>query len=597
MNSSKIRNISIIAHIDHGKTTLTDQLMLATNTITPREFHERLLDSNPIEQERGITIKLAPVRMKYLLGQDEYVINLIDTPGHVDFGYEVSRSLAACEGAVLLVDATQGIQAQTLSNLEKARALGLKLIVALNKIDLPSADPDQVALDVISHFEVDPDDIIQISAKTGQNVDLLFRTIIDKIPSPQGQPDQPLRGLVFNSVFHSHKGVIAFTRVVEGSVKVGDTLKLMAGGVEFEVKETGYFAPTMTTCAQLELGQVGYIATGLKKVAQVKAGDTVTTLTSTTAVKPLTGYKEPQPMVFMDIFPVEGKDFYSLKDAVEKLALNDASLEFSPVSSMALGKGFRMGFLGVLHAEIVLERINREYGLELIPTTPTVVYKLEKVGGQKYEIKNPSELPDPSEIQSIYEPIASVTIYTPETYLGAVMQLSIEARGDLINQTYLGNRVKLEYLIPLSELITYFFDSLKSVSQGYASLEYELFDYQEADAVKLTVLVNKEPIEALCQIVIRSKARQIGKRIVARLKDTIPRQLFNIPIQAAVGGEVVAREDLKAFRKDVTAKLYGGDITRRKKLLEKQKKGKAKRSQFARVEIPQEAYMAVLKQG
>lgn len=601
MLPSHIRNISIIAHIDHGKTTLTDRLMMATNTITKREFKERLLDSNPIEQERGITIKLAPVRMTYQHQGQDYTINLIDTPGHVDFGYEVSRSLAACEGAVLLVDATQGIQAQTLSNLTKAQDLGLKLIVALNKIDLPASDPQGVKADLINTLDIPESDIIEVSAKTGQNVDLLFERIITKIPPPAVNRNQPLRALVFNSVYHPHKGVIAFVKVTDGFIK-DQPLALFSNQEHIDPKEVGVFSPTMRQTKELEAGQVGYIATGLKQVKFVKAGDTVTQPELLGQIKPLPGYKEPQPVVFMDLFPLDGKDFPLLEEAIDKVALNDAALQYTRASSQALGKGFRVGFLGALHAEIVLERVRREYNLELIPTAPTVVYQVTTTGGETLEINNPSQLPEPHEISQIKEPVARITIYTPETYLGAIMGLLNDHRADLIDQTHIGIRVKLEYLIPLSELIINFYDQLKSASQGYASLEYEPFEYQAVDAVKLTILINKEPIEALSQIVVASKAMSLGKRMVAKLKDSIPRQNFEIPIQAVLGssgpggtGQVIARETVKAFRKDVTAKLYGGDITRRRKLLEKQKKGKKLRSQFARVEIPQEAYLSVLK--
>lgn len=591
------RNISIIAHIDHGKTTLTDRLMLATNTITPREFKERLLDSNPIEQERGITINLAPVTMTYAHQGTDYTINLIDTPGHVDFSYEVSRSLAACEGAVLLVDATQGIQAQTLSNLDKALQLDLKIIVALNKVDLDSAQVESVTQDIVDSLNIDPEMIVPVSAKTGLNVDQLFQKIIEVIPAPQVKTEDRFKALIFNSVYHPHKGVIAFSKVVSGSLKVGQQVGLLSNKVVFEAREVGKFAPSMKEMKLLEPGQVGYLATGLKEVSQVKAGDTLVLEEDLNSATKLAGYKEPQPMVYMDLFPTEGEDFETLKDSIEKIALNDAALQFYGVSSLALGKGFRVGFLGALHAEVILERIKREFGIDLIPTAPTVVYKVTKTDGEELEVKNPAQLPDPSQIKQINEPIALVTIFTPEDYLGAIMTLaSSDARGQLINQEYIGQRIKLEYLIPLSELIISFFDQLKSASQGYASLEYELFEYQEVDAVKLSILINKEPIEALAQVVVRHKAQQVGKKMVAKLKDAIPRQLFEVPIQAAIGGTIVARETVKAFRKDVTAKLYGGDITRRKKLLEKQKKGKATRASHAKVEIPQEAYLAVLKQ-
>lgn len=594
MDIARIRNLSIIAHIDHGKTTLTDRLMLATNTITQRQFRERLLDSNPIEQERGITIKLAPVRMHYSIDGRDYLINLIDTPGHVDFGYEVSRSLAACEGAVLLIDATQGIQAQTLSNFDKAQAQGLELVVALNKVDLPSADEQAVRKDVVESLGISEDKIISISAKTGHNIDALFNQIITRIPAPRGQKEKPLRALVFNSTFHPHLGVVAFVRVIDG-VLTQRELRLIAADQTFTPKEIGIFSPQMQAIDTIAAGEVGYIATGFKQVEYVRPGDTVTSTEHMTQVTPLPGYKEPQSMVFMDIYPVEGKEFDALKEGVEKIALNDASLQYLPTFSLALGKGFRVGFLGALHAEIVLERIKREFGVEVVPTAPTVVYKVKLTSGEEIEVNNPSDLPDPSLIEQVYEPVASVTIFTPESYIGGIMQLGADSRGDLLNQTYFGSRIKLEYLVPLSEIIINFFDQLKSVSQGYASLEYELFDYQPTEVVKLSILVNKEPVEALSQIVIKENAHQLGKRMVSKLKEAIPRQLFDIPVQAAIGGTVVARETIKAYRKDVTAKLYGGDITRRMKLLEKQKKGKAKRAAYAKADIPQEAYLSVLK--
>ncbi len=626
MNQSHIRNISIIAHIDHGKTTLTDRMLLATNTISARAFHDRLLDSNPIEQERGITIKLAPVTLRYQhpstdhqasnnppsqnqlptknvkiqncdleLSDSSFILNLIDTPGHVDFGYEVERSLAACEGAVLLVDATKGIQAQTLSNFYKAKKLNLKIIVAVNKIDLPAADIDTVSLDINESLGVPLSDIIPISAKSGHNVDQLFQDIITKIPPPHGQPQSPTRALVFNSVFHPHKGAIAFVRIVDGSISNQD-LTFMSSKFNLNPQEIGIFTPTMSPQNYLSTGQVGYVATGLKEVKHIKIGDTLTTTPPPPHLISLLGYKEPLPTVYLDLYPIEGKDFTLLTDAIGKLSLSDSSLEYSLTHSTALGKGYQVGFLGALHAEIVIERLLREFDLDLIPTAPTVIYQVETNSAEHLTVKTPSDLPDPSNINTIQEPIAAVTIYTPPEYLGSIMNLVTDHRGQLTNQTYIGSRVKLEYTIPLAELIINFYDRLKSVSSGYASLEYKLLHFQPVDAVKLSVLINHQPIEALSQIVIRHKARALGKSLVAKLKVAIPRQLFTIPIQAAVGGDIVARETIKAYRKDVTAKLYGGDITRRKKLLEKQKKGKAKRSQFAKVEIPQSAYLAVLKQ-
>jgi GTP-binding protein LepA len=601
-DQSQIRNISIIAHIDHGKTTLTDRLLMATNTITAREFHDRLLDSNPIEQERGITIKLAPVRLNYVFPeklQSEFpfknlTINLIDTPGHVDFGYEVSRSLAACEGAVLLVDATQGIQAQTLVNFEKAQKLNLSLVVALNKIDLPSADLEAVTRDLVENFHLEPDKIVPISAKTGQNLEQLFAHIARFIPAPSGIPSDPPKALVFNSLYHPHKGVIAFVKVVSGTIS-NQNLMFYSNSQSFTPKELGSFSPQMTPSQSLETGQVGYIATGFKDPKLVTVGDTITLNPPAVNFTPLPGYKQPQSVVYMDVFPVESQDHLFLEEAIGKLALNDAALTYSGTFSQALGKGFRMGFLGVLHAEIVLERIKREYNLDLIPTTPTVVYHVTTTKGEELVVKNPAELPDETYIKEIKEPLAQVKIFTPKNYLGAIMQLGSEHRGDLIEQHFFSDKIRLEYLLPLSELITHFYDQLKSVSQGYASLEYELFDYQPVDAVKLSILINKEPVEALSQIVVRSKAHETGKRVVTKLKTAIPRSLNEVVIQAAIGGTIVARETVKAYRKDVTAKLYGGDITRRMKLLDKQKKGKKYRSQFARVNIPQSAYLEVLK--
>lgn len=619
-----IRNISIIAHIDHGKTTLTDRMLLLTDSISKREFHDRLLDSNPIEQERGITIKLAPVTMTYqipnpkheitnnkqiqnsndksfgfrnsdfVFSGSKYTLNLIDTPGHVDFNYEVERSLAACEGAVLLIDATQGIQAQTLSNFYKAQKLGLKIIVVLNKIDLPAADTKLVSQDIADSLQLNPKEFIHVSAKTGLHVDQVFQKIIKKIPPPSGQASKPTRGFVFNSTFHPHKGAIAFIKVVDGSFSAQE-LMFVSSKLALDPQEIGIFTPQMKPLDTLQTGQVGYIATGLKDASKIKIGDTVTVFGNNT-ITPLPGYQEPLPTVYLDLYPLEGKDFPNLTDALEKLSLSDSSLEYNPTSSVALGKGYQVGFLGALHAEIVIERLKREYNLDLIPTAPTVIYKITLTNDQEQVIKNPSQLPNPSSIKSIQEPVASVTIYTPPEYLGGIMDLVTKHRGELQNQTYIGTRIKLEYLIPLAELIINFFDRLKSVSSGYASLEYEILDYQPVDAVKLQILINHEPIEALSQIVVKQKARELGKSMVSKLKNAIPRQLFTIPIQAAIGGDIIARETIKALRKDVTAKLYGGDITRRKKLLEKQKKGKRLRSQHAKVEIPQSAYLSVLRQ-
>jgi len=593
MNPNSIRNFSIIAHIDHGKTTLTDRLLLKTNTTSQRDFRDRMLDTNPIEQERGITIKLAPVRMKHLFKGKTYVLNLIDTPGHVDFSYEVSRSLAACEGAILLVDATQGIQAQTISNFQKAKDQKLRIIPVLNKIDLLNADPETVKLDLIESLQFSETEILSISAKTGQNIDQLLDSIITKLPPPKGVPTGDLQALVFNSLYHSHKGVIIFVRVVNGKL-TKENLHLLGTNTNFEPQEIGIFSPMMTPIDSLSAGEVGFIATGLKDISLAQVGDTVTK-SSSSKVNSLPGYKPPQLMVYMDFYPIDGKDFNLLLDALEKLKLNDAALKYSSTHSKALGNGFRVGFLGVFHAEIVQERLAREFDLNIIATAPSVKYKLKLTDGKETSIKSPSQLPDPSSIQLIKEPIVLISIFTPKQYLGAILQLCDDHRGKLENMDYFGDRIKLNYRLPLAEMIINFYDELKSVSSGFASIEYQISDYQPIDAVKLTILVNKEPVEALSQIVVREKAEEVGRFITKRLKEVIPRQLFEIPIQAAIGGKIIARETVKAFRKDVTAKLYGGDITRRKKLLEKQKKGKSKRKAFGKVELPQEAFLAVLK--
>jgi GTP-binding protein LepA len=597
-----IRNFSIVAHIDHGKTTLTDRLLLKTNTISEREFVERVMDSNPIEQERGITIKLAPVRMEYVLnealakrfGDSVAILNLIDTPGHVDFSYEVSRSLNAVEGVILLIDATQGIQAQTLSHYYAAREQNLTIIPVLNKVDLSNADADGVTLELMDLFGFEMEEIVQVSAKTGEGVEDLMQTILERIPAPKAQTDLPFRGLVFNSFYHSHLGVVTAIRVREGILHTDSPLKMMGTNASFEAIEIGVFEPGMKAVKRLAAGEVGYIATGLKDISLAHVGDTVTRANEG-ATSPLPGYRPPQLMVYMDFYPVDGDEYTELADALEKLKLNDAALQFSATHSPALGNGFRVGFLGVLHADIVRERLLREYRVELITTAPSVRYEVELTRGNKVIVKSAAELPDPSMIKTIFEPMAMMTIYTPKTYVGEVMGLTEEHRGALINVEYLGERAKLTYRIPLAEIIVTYFDELKSVSSGYASLTYDLSGYEPVDAVKLSILINKEVIEALSQIVVKEKALSMGKHMVNKLKDVIPRQLFVIPIQAAVGGTILARETIKPFRKDVTAKLYGGDATRRKKLLEKQKKGKKRRGEFGQVEIPHNAFMAVLK--
>lgn len=589
METTRIRNFSIIAHIDHGKTTLTDQLLRKTNTVTEREMQERMMDSNPIEKERGITIKLAPVRMQY----GAYQLNLIDTPGHVDFGYEVSRSLAACEGALLVVDATQGIQAQTLSNYEKARALGLTVIPVINKIDLPAADPDRIALDIMETFGLDESMIVKVSAKTGINMDGLLDAIVAHVPSPQGKTEDPLQVLVFTSLYHPHKGVIAYVRVVSGVLRK-ERLHSMNTAVDFVPVELGTFAPAMTPIEELRAGEVGYIASGLKDVKMLRVGDTITT-TQNGSLIALPGYKEPQPMVYMEFYPMDGDDYALLVDAMGKLALHDAALQYQATHSHALGNGLRVGFLGILHATIVQERLENEYNLELIATSPSVRYKIIMRSGEEVEIHTPIEYPDPGGISRVLEPITVSTIFTPKEYLGAVMRLCEAHRASLEGMEDHGMRVKVTYFLPLSELIVNFHDELKSVSSGFASLEYEMFDFQEVDAVKLDVLVHYEKIEALSQIVVRSQAEHIGRKLVKKLKEVIPKQNFEIAIQATIGGKVIAREDLSGYRKDVTAGMYGGDQTRKDKLLKKQAKGKKRMKEFGKVSLPQEAFLAVLE--
>lgn len=599
MSQTVTRNFSIIAHIDHGKTTLTDRLLEVTGTVNDRTRKERLMDSNPIEQERGITIKLAPVRMEYTPpGSDQtYTLNLIDTPGHVDFGYEVSRSLAAGEGAILLIDATQGIQAQTLANYEKAQQLRLKIIPVLNKVDLPSADVEQTTLECMESFGVEETDIISVSAKTGQNVEAVLQAVVDRVPAPTGHPENPLRALIFTSLYDEHKGVIAYVRVVDGQLAAKTNLRLMANDSTFSPIEIGVFKPDMVPVDRLSAGQVGYIATGLKELSHLKVGDTLT-LKNLEKGQPqpdrLPGYQEPIPMVFLQFYPVDPAEFVPLQDAVAKLQLHDASLQVAGVNSLALGSGLRIGFLGVLHAEVARERLEREFGLSLVATSPTVTYQVTTSAGDQLEIHSPSELPDPSLISQIREPMTKSVIFAPQEYVGAVMKLCQEHRGELVNSESRGLRTRLEYRLPLAEIIVSFFDKLKSVSSGYASLEYKIASFEPVEAVKLDILINKEPVEALSSIVVRDQAELVGRAIVAKLKEVLPRQMFEVPVQAAIGGTVVARETIKAFRKDVTAKLYGGDVTRRKKLLAKQAKGKKKMKAIGKVELPQEAFMAVL---
>jgi GTP-binding protein LepA len=585
-----IRNFSIIAHIDHGKTTLTDRFLAATGTVSSQDFKERIMDSNPIEQERGITIKLAPVRMHY----KDYIFNLIDTPGHVDFGYEVSRSLAACEGVILLIDATQGIQAQTLTNFEKAKQLDLQIIPVLNKIDLPSVNKEEVVLECMETFGVEEEEILAVSAKTGEGVPELLEAIITRIPAPAPSTSDKLKGMVLTSKFDQHKGAIAYVRVIDG-ILTREKLAMVATGESFLPVEVGFFTPQMKSTEHIKAGEVGYVATGLKDISNLRVGDTITQAKNKDVVKPLAGFKLPTPMVYMEIYPIDGDEFTLLQDAMEKLALHDSSLVYAGTHSVALGNGLRVGFLGILHAEIVLERLKREFTLDLIATAPTVTYKITDNTGMETEIHTPAEMPDPSQIRKIKEPITHSVIFTPERYYGSIMQLIRDRRGDLKSVKNVGVRMRVSATIPLAEIITDFHDTLKSITSGFASLEYELTGYQEVEAVKIDILLNKEPVDALSMITVKERADQEGKRLVKKLKEVVPRQMFELPIQAAIGGKVIARETIKAFRKDVTAKLYGGDVTRRQKLLKKQAKGKKRMKQFGKVELNQEAFLAVLK--
>lgn len=595
--NSSIRNFSIIAHIDHGKTTLTDAFLRLTHTIDDLNVQERIMDSNPIEQERGITIKLAPARMEYTSkkhGNQKFILNLIDTPGHVDFGYEVSRSLAACEGVLLVVDATQGIQAQTLSNFEQAKALGLVVIPVMNKIDLPSAEPERVALEVMELCNCDESDIIMVSAKTGHNVEAVLEAIIDKIPAPFGDATKELRALLITSHFDTHRGAIALVRVVDGVLKK-EKLGFTTSSASFNPVEIGIFVPVMQPRQELVAGEVGYVATGLKDIKSLKIGDTLTTFSKRDMVEPLPGYKEPLPMVFMEVYPTDPAEFTFLQDAMDKLALRDAALKSSGTHSQALGSGLRIGFLGILHAEIVIERLKREFDLDLIATVPSVTYELTMQNGEEMIVQTPAEMPDPSLIREIREPITLVKILAPQEQMSSIINLCRERRGEFVDNTHVGNRVSIVCKVPLAELITDFHDTLKSLSSGYASMEYEVLNFVPVDAVKITIMLNREPVDPLSFITVRERAEAEGRRVVAKLKDVIPRQMFELPIQAAIGGTVVARETVKAFRKDVTAKLYGGDVTRRKKLLAKQAKGKKRMKKFGKVELNQDTFMAVLK--
>ena len=597
IDQSKIRNFCIIAHIDHGKSTLADRIIEKTGLLTSREMQEQVLDNMDLERERGITIKSQAVRTVYRAEDgEEYIFNLIDTPGHVDFNYEVSRALAACDGAILVVDAAQGIEAQTLANVYLALDHDLEVFPVINKIDLPSADPDHVAEEIEDVIGIEAEDAPRISAKVGLNIEDVLEAIVKKIPAPKGDKNDPLKALIFDSVYDSYRGVIVFVRIKEGSVKKGDTIQMMATGAVQDVVEVGYFgAGQFIQCDELSAGMVGYITASIKNVKDTRVGDTVT-LKNNPCQEALPGYKKVTPMVYCGLYPADGAKYNDLRDALEKLQLNDASLFYEPETSLALGFGFRCGFLGLLHLEIIQERLEREYNLDLVTTAPGVVYKVFKTNGEVIELTNPSNLPDPSEIEHMEEPIVSAEIMVTKDYVGAIMTLCQERRGVYLGMEYIEeSRAVLRYDLPLNEIIYDFFDALKSRSKGYASLDYELKGYQTSSLCKLDMLINKQTVDALSFIVHSDSAYERGRKMCEKLKEEIPRHLFEIPIQAAVGGKVIARETVKAMRKDVLAKCYGGDISRKRKLLEKQKEGKKRMRQIGNVEIPQKAFMSVLK--
>ena len=597
VDQSKIRNFCIIAHIDHGKSTLADRIIEKTGLLTEREMQSQVLDNMDLERERGITIKSQAVRIVYQAKDgEEYIFNLIDTPGHVDFNYEVSRSLAACDGAILVVDAAQGIEAQTLANVYLALDHDLDVFPVINKIDLPSAEPDRVKNEIEDVIGIEAQDAPLISAKMGLNIEEVLEKIVEKIPAPAGDAQAPLQALIFDSVYDSYKGVIVFCRIKEGSVKKGTKIRMMATGAVEEVVEVGYFgAGQFLPCDELSAGMVGYITASIKNVKDTRVGDTITDDENPCA-EPLPGYKKVNPMVYCGVYPADGSKYQDLRDALDKLQLNDASLQFEPETSVALGFGFRCGFLGLLHLEIIQERLEREYNLDLVTTAPGVVYKVHKTNGEMMDLTNPSNLPDPSEIEYMEEPMVKAEIMVTTDFIGPIMDLCQERRGQYQGMEYMETtRALLKYHLPLNEIIYDFFDALKSRSRGYASFDYEMLGYERSDLVKLDILVNKEEVDALSFIVIEGSAYERGRKMCEKLKEEIPRQLFEIPIQAAIGSKIIARETVKAMRKDVLAKCYGGDISRKRKLLEKQKEGKKRMRQVGNVEIPQKAFMSVLK--
>ncbi len=591
-----IRNFSIIAHIDHGKSTLADRILEYTEIISDREKKEQYLDKMDLERERGITIKAQTVRIPYTHSDgQEYILNLIDTPGHVDFGYEVSRSLAACDGALLVVDATQGVEAQTLANVYLALDHDHEIIPVLNKIDLPSADIERVKEDIEETIGLDCSEAVAVSAKSGLNIDQVLKAIVEKLPSPEGDPNAPLKALIFDSWYDSYQGVVIVFRVMEGSLKKGDMVLCMATGKEYEIVRLGVFSPEARDIASLSVGEVGFLCANIKELGDAKVGDTIT-LAKDPAAEPIPGFKEVKPMVFCGLYPSDAADYENLKSALEKLQLNDAAFSFEPETSQALGFGFRSGFLGLLHMEIIQERLEREFNIDLIATAPSVIYQVDTVDGKSDRIDNPAKMPDPTKIAALYEPFVRIDIHVPNEYVGNVLKLCEEKRGIQKNMGYITQtRVVITYEMPFAEIVYDFFDRLKSGTRGYASMDYEPLDYRESDLVKLDILLNGEPVDALSVIVHRIKAAHYGRGLAVKLKKTIPRQLFQVAIQAAIGQKIIARETISAFRKDVTAKCYGGDITRKRKLLEKQKEGKKRMKMMGNVELPQEAFLAALR--